>query len=480
MKDNPNNYYEDERVIGEEGWEEVDEDDVSRSMSQDDVAIAITPSIDEGGSLFTKIEIITCDVIRGGTHLFKKGTRYIIGKFLNQLSNIFVSELGRMFQVWFLNKFNDLVNDMAINVFSGYMNEEAVNFNLRYIDTIYNYDDIIPMGLNLQNKSVQITSNGETNVEPDFGYQGLGEVNITTNVPEKRLQSKTVSINTNGFEQVYPDTGYQGLSYVTVNTNVPSVVNNQNKSVTIENNGFQQVLPDQGYSGIGELNLTVDVPQPVIQDNDIRYIVPSNEARQIIVEPSQGFDALEKVTLNVASALLVTDQNILSLTSNGTYSLPSLSNSQALGFADSCTVNVNVSTNSFVLTRCDVGYYDSPTGGNYSNEVISFSSFSSVDGNSLNVNQQYGYVFVYRIRSVVYLGYVVPSSNNGIRFENDVEKIYYYSLGPAKYIERVNFSTDSSWITQVRGSFNNNNAILGHPIIENFSRTVISASFFEE
>lgn len=112
-------------------------------------------------------------MIRGATHLFKKGCRYIIGKFLNQLSNIFVSELGRMFQVWFLNKNNDLVNDMAINIFSGLLNEEAVNFNLRYIDTIYNYDDIIPMGLNLQNKSVEINSNGQMEVEPDFGYQGL-------------------------------------------------------------------------------------------------------------------------------------------------------------------------------------------------------------------------------------------------------------------------------------------------------------------
>lgn len=480
MKDNPNNYYEDERIIGEEGWEEVDGNDVSRSMSQDDVAIAITPSINEGGSLFTKIEIITCDVIRGGTHLFKKGTRYIIGKFLNQLSNIFVSEIGRMFQVWFLNKFNDLVNDMAINVFSGFMNEEAVNFNLRYIDTIYNYDDIIPMGLNLQNKSVQITSNGETNVEPDFGYQGLGEVNIKTNVPGKRLELKGVNINSNGLKTISPSEGFDGLSMVHLNVNVPSTVNNQDKSIIVENNGFQKIVPDQGYSGIGELNLTVDVPTPVIQDNDIRYIVPSNESRQIIVEPSQGYDALEKVTLNVASAALVTDQNILSLTSNGTFNLPSLSNSQALGFADSCTVSVNVSNSKLVLTSCDVGYYNSPTGGSYSNEVISFSLFSSVDGNSLNVSQQYGYVFVYRIRSVVYLGYVVPNDNNAISFENDVEKIYYYTLGPAKYIERVNFSTDSSWVTQVRGSFNNNNAILGHPIIENFSRMVISASFFEE
>jgi len=210
---------------------------------------------------------------------------------------------------------------MVVNIFNGFMNEEAVNFNLRYIDTVFNHDDIIPFGISLQNKSIEVNSNGEIEVVPDFGYQGLGEVQIRTNVPEKRLQSKSVAINQNGFEQIYPDTGYQGLSYVNINTNIPSVVNNQNKNVVIESNGFQKVLPDSGYSGIGELNLTVDVPQPSIQENDIRYIVPSNEARQIIVEPASGFDALEKVTLNIASATLVTDQNILDITRNGIYSL---------------------------------------------------------------------------------------------------------------------------------------------------------------
>lgn len=480
MKDDPDNYYEDERVIGEEGWQEIDENDVQEYMAQDDVAIVITPSVSEGGSLFTQIEILTCDMIRGATHLFKKGCRYIIGKFLNQLSNIFVSELGRMFQVWFLNKNNDLVNDMAINIFSGLLNEEAVNFNLRYIDTIYNHGDIIPMGLNLQNKSVEITSNGQMEVEPDFGYQGLGEVEINTNVPEKRLQSKSVAINQNGFDQVYPDSGYDGLHYVNLNVNVPSVVNNQSKNILVENNGYQQVVPDQGYSGISELSLNVNVPMPVIQEDKILYIEAGKEARQVIVEPNEGYDALDKVTLNVASPSLARDQNILNITSNGTYNLPSLENeSVVVGFADSCTVKVNVTAPKVVLNSCNVGYYDSTTGGNYSSESIDFSSFNSVNGNSLNVSQQYGYIFAFRVNSVVTLGFVVPNDNNAIVFDSNVQEIYYYSLGPAKYVERIICSKDDSWVTTVRGYFNGS-AILGHPIIQSFNRGIISISLFEE
>jgi len=263
MKDDPDNYYEDERIIGEEGWEDVDESDVSRTMAQDDVAIAITPSVSEGGSLFTQIEILTCDMIRGGVHIFKKGTHYIIGKFLNKLSNIFISEIGRVFQVWFMNKFNDLVNDMVINIFNGVITAETVNFNLRYIDTIYNYDDIIPFGISLQNKLVEVNSNGEIEVEPDFGYQGLGQVNIITNVPEKRLQSKTLFIEENGFQQVYPDSGYDGLSYVSINTLVTSSAQGEVQEVkqyTMTSvNTVDNIFPDPGYSSMAKVMCSVDV-----------------------------------------------------------------------------------------------------------------------------------------------------------------------------------------------------------------------------
>lgn len=197
--------------------------------------------------------------------------------------------------------------------------------------------------LNVQDKIIDITTNGTRTVTPDVGYQGLGEVTINTNVPSGvNNQNKTVTIRSNGNSAVEYDSGYSGLGKVDIIVDVPSDINNQNKSLVVNSNGSQNVLPDQGYSGIGELSLSVNVPQPSIQDNKILFVEAGKEARQVIVEPDSGYDALDKVTLNVASPTLARDQNILNITSNGTYNLPSLGDSVVLGFADSCTVKVNV------------------------------------------------------------------------------------------------------------------------------------------
>lgn len=445
-------------------------------MAQDDVAVVITPVVDEGGTLFTRIKVVTCDMIRGGTYLFKKGTRYILGKFLGDLRNIFVSEIGRVIQVWFLNKFNELVNDMSINVFNGLITEEDANFNLRYIDTVFNHDDIIPMGISLQNKIVNITSNGTMNVEPDFGYQGLGEVEINTNVPSSNLQLyKSVSINQNKLTVIEPDQGYNGIRQVQVTTNIPSDINNQSKNVSIDSNGYLQVVPDQGYSGISELNLNVDVPQPSIEDNITLFVEAGKEARQVIVEPSQGFDALEQVTLNVGRPTLARDQNILNITNNGTYNLPSVADSVVLGFADSCTVTVNVPNGRHVIDRVAVGYHTSPTGGSYEGVDVNLSEFERVSGNSFNASQQYGYLIIYNSNGIISIGFVVPNDNNGVTINATVSEVYYYELGPAKYVRLMNFYDGNEFVGEVIS----NNVVLGSQIVSRFRRDIMSCTLFE-
>lgn len=213
---------------------------------------------------------------------------------------------------------------------------------MRSVRVIVSPDLMDTENIKVQDKNITIEENGLTVVTPDTGYQGLGEVQVITNVPVPNLQLyKSVTVNENKLTVIEPDQGYNGMRQVQVRTNIPSGVNNQSKNVTINTNGFQQIVPDQGYSGIGEINLTVDVPTPVIQDDSIRYIEASNEARQVIVRPDTGFDALEKVTLNIASATLARNQNILTLNSNGIFNLPSVADSNVLGFADSCTVTVN-------------------------------------------------------------------------------------------------------------------------------------------
>ena len=108
----------------------------------------------------------------------------------------------------------------------------------------------------LQSKSVNITENGNTQVSPDTGYDGLSNVSINTNV-QPTLQTKSVNITENGNTSVSADTGYDGLNSVVINTNVTPTL--QSKSVNITQNGNTQVLADTGYDGLSSVFISVNV-----------------------------------------------------------------------------------------------------------------------------------------------------------------------------------------------------------------------------
>ena len=78
-------------------------------------------------------------------------------------------------------------------------------------------------GAKLQEKSVEITENGNTIVTPNDKFNGLSKVSITTNVslPPPVYQDKTISILENTQTEITPDSGYDALSKVTVNVSVP-------------------------------------------------------------------------------------------------------------------------------------------------------------------------------------------------------------------------------------------------------------------
>jgi len=396
-------------------------------------------------------------------------------------------------------------------------------FNKLFIN-VSELDDVEEEELRVQDKTIDITTNGTRTVTPDVGYQGLGEVTINTNVPSGvNNQNKSLVVNSNGLQIIKPDSGYSGIGELSLNVDVqtPSqLVIQQVKSYTLTSvNTIARVLPDEGYNAMYEVDVSVDVsnllktlslnitsddlvngrvtlfgniqqpnigwssyninvnvPQPNIQDNDVRYIVPSNEAREIIVEPNEGYDALKKVTLNVASATLVTDQNILSLTSNGTFSLPSLSNSQALGFADSCTVNVNVKSNKKIIDRFLVGYHTLPNGGSFDSVSVNLTEFEVADGNHFSASQQYGYIFVYESSGIVSVGFVVPNDNNGITINANISKVYYYELGPAIYVRLMNFYENDSFVGEVISS----NVVLGSLVTSRFRKEMMSCTVLEE
>ena len=80
-----------------------------------------------------------------------------------------------------------------------------------------------------QDKSIDITSNGRYNVTPDYGFSGLGSVDINVDVQggeplppiEPVLQEKSIDITENGNYSVSPDAGVDGLNRVDINVDVP-------------------------------------------------------------------------------------------------------------------------------------------------------------------------------------------------------------------------------------------------------------------
>lgn len=115
---------------------------------------------------------------------------------------------------------------------------------------------------NLQTKSVTITENTTTTIEPDEGYDGLESVNVTTNIPASTptLQTKSVTLTENITTNVTPDTGYDGLSSVSVTANVSAQPTLQSKNITITNNTTTNVSADNGYDGLREVSIVTNIP----------------------------------------------------------------------------------------------------------------------------------------------------------------------------------------------------------------------------
>ena len=84
------------------------------------------------------------------------------------------------------------------------------------------------------NKAVTITTNGETEVNPDEGYDGLKKATVTTNV-QPNLESKQITISSNTTTTISPTQGKDGLSSVEVITQVPGIVPSGTLNITSNN-----------------------------------------------------------------------------------------------------------------------------------------------------------------------------------------------------------------------------------------------------
>ena len=129
----------------------------------------------------------------------------------------------------------------------------------------------------LQDKKVTITENGTTNVTADDGYDGLSEVEVTTNV-QPDLESKSVTITENTTTTITPTTGKDGLSQVSVTTNLPPADIGEYFKYTIEiNENFSKLLKkipspiyitDTDWSGMFAQNNLLEIPT-IVSDSSL-------------------------------------------------------------------------------------------------------------------------------------------------------------------------------------------------------------------
>ena len=81
---------------------------------------------------------------------------------------------------------------------------------------------IIPLTVMNQDKSVYIDKNGRYRVTADEIYTGLGEVDITVDIPIP-IQDKSIDVVENGTYTIYPDDGYIGMDKFEVNVDVQHI-----------------------------------------------------------------------------------------------------------------------------------------------------------------------------------------------------------------------------------------------------------------
>ena len=209
----------------------------------------------------------------------------------------------------------------------------------------------LPVG-QLQSKDVTITSSGTTTVEPDTGYDGLSDVDITLNTETKTVKSTTS-------QQTINPTTNKFIDEIIVE---PMVFETKTvKSTTTS----QTINPTSGKDGISEITV-----QPISLQN--KTVTPTSSQQTIIAD--NGYDGLGTVTVEAGGGSTpVLEQKSISITSNGSYSV-TYDDENYDGLDDvAITVNVTGVNDYIVDFSTGIGYNfvpdDKVTGYNYAKTI---------------------------------------------------------------------------------------------------------------
>lgn len=173
----------------------------------------------------------------------------------------------------------------------------AFNFNVNQvaINSTSKTVENLAKSIKLQDKTVEIDSNGQDIVTADSGYDGLGKVTINTDVPTKPEEVLTETITENGLKTFNPTSG-SVFSSASITVNVPQPTLEENKTQTISSNSVVEVTPSEGNDGMKKATITVNVPEKKIEANKTQSIVTNGET---VITPTAGNDGMAKVTVNV-------------------------------------------------------------------------------------------------------------------------------------------------------------------------------------
>ena len=202
-----------------------------------------------------------------------------------------------------------------------------------------------------QDKSIDITSNGRYNVTPDYGFSGLGSVDINVDVQGGGCvaSEETKTYTANGTYTITPTSG-DCISKATVTVNVPSeepVL--QTKSIDIAENGSYSLAPDAGVDGLSNVNINVDVPPVPITPNLQEKSIEITENGNTIITPADGYDGLSQVEV-ITNVLPALQSKTIDITENGSYGLSPDMDAGFVGLAG-VGINVNVPSKEPVLQQ---------------------------------------------------------------------------------------------------------------------------------
>ena len=202
-------------------------------------------------------------------------------------------------------------------------------------------------GLPTQEKTVEITKNGEHTITPDEGYT-LSKVTANVNVPDVPAVVDVLEITKNGAYNA-ADEGLDGFSVVTVNVpDVPAVV----EELSVTENGTYE--PDDGVDGFSKVTVNVassgggEKQVYGFLDNTITAI--DSDVEKVVAYACRGLSKIK--TVNVPNAKSIGSYAFYYCTAMTSINAPKVTSLDTYVFYNCAIKSVNFPLATSVPTQC--------------------------------------------------------------------------------------------------------------------------------